>query len=67
MTPAEAEQNKRDYPPGTDIAKEKGCKCPKDKNCDGKGYQGRKGVWVIETECPIHYFNNKIKGKRHVG
>jgi hypothetical protein len=40
--------------PGSDAAQKKGCLCPVLDNYHGDGYMGRKGVFVMQEDCPLH-------------
>lgn len=40
--------------PGSDDAIRMGCKCPVMDNDYGHGYCGRKGVFVMTENCPVH-------------
>ncbi len=40
--------------PGSDEAVKIGCLCPVIDNHYGHGYQGEEGVFVYNSECPIH-------------
>lgn len=40
--------------PGSKEAIEKGCNCPILDNSYGKGYYGKKGIYVITIGCPLH-------------
>ena len=40
--------------PGSSEAIGAGCTCPVMDNCNGRGYQGQEGVFVMSGTCPIH-------------
>ena len=40
--------------PGSDEAIKQGCTCPVLDNEHGKGYLGRKGIFVQFDDCPLH-------------
>lgn len=42
-------------PPGSDEAIKAGCKCPVLDNCHGRGYYGRRGVYVFNANCELHH------------
>jgi hypothetical protein len=42
------------YPPGSDKAVKKGCKCPILDNEYGAGYMGQKGIYCMIQDCPLH-------------
>lgn len=48
------------FPPGSNVAREKGCKCPILDNARGKGYLGGvqdssgKTMYVISEACELH-------------
>lgn len=43
-----------DPPPGSDAARQAGCRCPVMDNCRGRGYMGLAGVYVYNADCPLH-------------
>lgn len=48
--------------PGSEEAIKKGCTCPVLDNSHGQGFYGRKGVFVINTDCKLH--KDKVKKKK---
>lgn len=56
--------NFKQYPPGSDKARDKGCKCPIMDNYYGRGYMGgvldEDGniVYVTNGNCPLHGESN---------
>jgi hypothetical protein len=40
--------------PGSDEAIKLDCLCPCSDNAYGKGYMGRKDIFVIQEDCPLH-------------
>lgn len=48
------ELTKAEPNPGSDEAIAKGCTCPVLDNAHGRGYGGRKGVYVYTVGCPVH-------------
>jgi hypothetical protein len=49
----EIEDNKSPNP-GSKEAEAIGCTCPVMDNCNGLGYCGRPGIFIISGECPLH-------------
>lgn len=49
-------KNKR-LPPGSEIARKKGCKCPIWDNSHGKGRggNGKEFGWVVSGNCELHW------------
>lgn len=49
-------EDQRQLPPspGSQAAIEIGCICPVLDNAHGKGYTGQPGVFVRNTNCPVH-------------
>lgn len=40
--------------PGAQQARERGCRCPRWDNENGRGYRGIRGVYVRDLACPVH-------------
>lgn len=40
--------------PGSQEAKDQGCRCPVMDNAYGRGYMGHSGIFVYMIDCPIH-------------
>lgn len=43
------------YQPGSDLAVEHGCRCPRMDNSYGRGYLGVSGVYVTSETCSLHW------------
>lgn len=50
--------------PGSDIAVQHGCKCPRVENCFGKGYREQPGSWVKAEDCPLHGGQSTVRKNR---
>jgi len=62
--PLKIEKNKKDFPPGSEIAIKNGCLCNPEKNNHGKGYNNRNYWWLINTDCKLHYYDSELDIKR---
>lgn len=40
--------------PGTPKAIQMGCTCPVMDNCYGRGYMGMRGMYIYNSQCPVH-------------
>lgn len=40
--------------PGSDTARNRGCRCPVIDNHYGRGWHGLRGVYVRVEGCPVH-------------
>ena len=40
--------------PGSPEAMAAGCKCPRIDNHNGAGWMGKEGIFVMNSECPLH-------------
>lgn len=49
------EQNKKEFPPGSQIAIDNGCTCPVKENHNGKGYNKLPYMWLINSDCELHW------------
>lgn len=58
------EQNKKDFPPGSIKAIKAGCLCNPEKNNHGKGYNNKYYMWLINTDCKLHWFDNRISKRK---
>jgi hypothetical protein len=58
------EANKKLFPPGALASLIAGCKCSGKENCEGRGYQGRMGTWLIAADCPLHWFVAEPLGRK---
>jgi hypothetical protein len=61
------EKNKIEYPPGSKKAIENGCTCNPEQNNHGNGYNDNKFVWLVNSNCLLHWtiFDFKLKKKRN--
>lgn len=50
--------------PGSDAALDAGCLCPVLDNSHGYGYMGQKGVFCINSACPMHGLKTARKGRK---
>lgn len=49
--------NVKEYPPGSEKARDAGCVCPVIDNRYGRGYYGApidSGIYVMTDNCPLH-------------
>ena len=46
----------KEYPPGSEEARARNCRCPMLDNCHGKGRygDGPKYGWFMRGDCPLH-------------
>ena len=49
------EKDKSKFTPGSEVSLESGCKCPALDNEHGRGYMGNPGMFVLSSQCPIHW------------
>lgn len=66
-----AQQNKKDFPPGSTLAQAQGCTCCPKENNHGKGYNNDIHTWLVDNECPLHHlesplFNKKLRKKKEM-
>ena len=40
--------------PGSKDAVKRGCTCPQIDNQHGRGFQGKRGCFIVTARCPVH-------------